>query len=154
MAPSDGNSSSSSQDNYDIQQYNIITDVLGGWSSEVDEAMARNCRHLSLRISSLPINEFMLMRQHGILEKIPRGWLKTTSFIFPSFYTSLPTAKEIVKDSLMWRGLLPGINVDWRAMITCWNGEETYRILQYSNYLLSQRIKEYSEELPSHIFTG
>jgi len=24
---------------YDIRQYNIITDVLGGWSREVDEAM-------------------------------------------------------------------------------------------------------------------
>ena len=24
---------------YDIQQYNIIIDVLGGWSSELDEAM-------------------------------------------------------------------------------------------------------------------
>ena len=24
---------------YDIQQYNIIIDVLGGWSTEVDEAM-------------------------------------------------------------------------------------------------------------------
>ena len=44
--------------------------------------MARNCGHLSPRISSGPINYFMIMG-HGVFEKIPCGSLKTTSFVFP-----------------------------------------------------------------------
>ncbi|PFX20143.1 hypothetical protein AWC38_SpisGene15394 [Stylophora pistillata] len=73
--------------------------------------MARNSGHLSPRISSVPVNEFMLMRQHGVFAKIP--WLTTNNIIrFPlSFYTTLPATQEIGEDLLMWRALLPDENV-------------------------------------------
>ena len=78
--------------------------------------MARNCGHLSPRISSGPINYFMLMRTWRLRENPP--WFTKNKWIRSplSFYTSLPSAKEIGKDWL--KGLLPGENVDWRAMIT------------------------------------